>query len=115
MANPLLFRRPPRTAIRAALPRGIAPHGDPGERRETRRKAAPHPRAQVLEARLFQPFALVEQAMVERGAQLRAGLLELAEIDRETGARIRLAAQRDLGLEGVPVHALIRMPGGKMR
>jgi Arc/MetJ family transcription regulator len=52
--------------------------------------------------------------MIERGAQLAAGLFERGEIDDEASARVGLAAQRNLHLERVAVDAAIRMAGRKM-
>src|SRR5437867_5941204 len=104
-----------RAGIDAALSRGIAPHSHASERWKARGEPLPDPGAQVLEAWLVQAFDFVEHAVVQRAAKLGACFFELGKVDDETGARVGLAAHRDLDLERVAVHPVILMAGGKMR
>ena len=52
--------------------------------------------------------------MIEGAPNFRARFLELRKVDDETCSPIRFAADGDLHLERVAMHAVIRVPGRKV-
>src|SRR5690348_14141455 len=97
------------TGVGAALASRVAPDRHARQAGKLRREPLPDPQAKVFQAGRIEAIDLVEHAVIQLAAHGAAGLFELREIDDETGLAVRLAPHPDLGLERMPVHAVIRV------
>src|SRR5262249_56460478 len=95
------------SVVGARLAERVAPHRDAHEAGELHDEPLPEPDAEVLQAGSAESFDFVQQRVIELAAQGEASFLQPREVGDEAVRRARDAADHDLGLEGMTVHAAV--------